>query len=222
MPEREPDVTRLVLVRHGESQVSVDGVIGGPKTCTGLSDLGRRQAAALCDRLARTREIEADVLLASTLPRAIETAEILRPAFGDLEVEQIDDLSEWLPGEADGLRWEEFRQEYRPDGWEFDAYEPLSPGGESLAEFQVRAGRALHQTAKALAGRTIVVACHGGVIESSFVTFLGIPRWRNDITFRPVNTSLTVWELHADAQVPNRPPQWRLERYNDAAHLAAL
>jgi broad specificity phosphatase PhoE len=222
MPRGTPDVTRLVLIRHGESQVTVDGVVGGPKTCSGLSDLGRLQAAALRDRLARTGELKADVLLASTLPRAVETAEMIAPALGGLEVEQVDDLSEWLPGEADGLTWEEFNERYRPDGWTFDAYEPLSPGGESLVEFQARASTALHQIAKALQGRTIVGVCHGGIIEASFVAFLGIPQWRNDVTFRPINASLTEWELHAEAQVPNRPPQWRLGRYNDAAHLADL
>ena len=219
MPERAPEVTRLVLVRHGESQVSVERTIGGPKSCTGLSELGRRQVGALRDRLARTREMEADVLLASTLPRAVETAEILAPALGGLEIEQVEDLSELQPGECDGMRWEEFVERYRPDGWTFDPYEPLSPGGESLADFQLRAGRALHQIARALAGRTIVAACHGGIIDSSFVALLGVPHGRNDMS-HPINASITEWELHADVQVAGRPPQWRLARYNDAAHLA--
>ena len=33
--------TTLVLIRHGESRTTVDRVIGGPRTCSGLSDLGR-------------------------------------------------------------------------------------------------------------------------------------------------------------------------------------
>ena len=215
-------VTRLVLIRHGESQVTVDGVVGGPKTCSGLSELGRRQAAALRDRLARTGEIRADVLLASTMPRAVETAEILRPAFGDLEVEQVDDLTEWLPGECDGMRWEDVAERYRPAGWRFDPYEPLSPGGESWAEFQVRAAAALHQVSKSLEGRTVVVACHGGIVEASLTSFLGMQQWRNGSVFRPQNTAITEWELPAAGLVDNRAPAWRLARYNDAAHLAAV
>ena len=57
--------TRLVLVRHGESQVTVRRVIGGPRTCSGPSDLGRRQARALHDRLASTGELTPTVLLGS-------------------------------------------------------------------------------------------------------------------------------------------------------------
>jgi len=56
-------VTRLVFVRHGESNTTVARVIGGHRTCSGLSDLGRLQAERLRDRLAETNEITADVLI---------------------------------------------------------------------------------------------------------------------------------------------------------------
>ena len=82
-------MTRLVLVRHGESVATVERRIGGVRTCGGLSPLGRKQAEALAARLARTGEISADVLVASTMRRAVETAEIIAPALGDLPIEQI-------------------------------------------------------------------------------------------------------------------------------------
>ena len=69
--------TRLVLVRHGESMASVNRSIGGPRTCAGLSDLGRRQCERLAARLAETGELADVVLYASHYPRAIETAELL-------------------------------------------------------------------------------------------------------------------------------------------------
>ena len=222
MAERAPASTRLVLVRHGESQVTVDGVVGGPLTCSGLSELGRRQAAALRDRLARTGEVRADVLLSSTLPRAAETAEIIAPALGGLVVEQVDDLVERLPGACDGMTWEEHRSAYRGDDWVFSIYEPLSPGGESFAEFQVRAATALHRIAGSLAGRTIVIACHGGIIEASMISFLGVPPWTGSGAMHQPNTSITEWALDPDAHGPRGTLPWRLIRYNDAAHLADL
>jgi probable phosphoglycerate mutase len=69
--------TRIVLVRHGESIVTVRRVLGGPRTCVGLSDLGKLQAAKLRDRLATTKEIAADVLISSAYPRAFQTADIV-------------------------------------------------------------------------------------------------------------------------------------------------
>ncbi|MBA2625291.1 MAG: histidine phosphatase family protein [Acidimicrobiia bacterium] len=216
------DATRLVLVRHGESNVSVEGIVGGPKTCSGLSPFGVRQVEALRDRLAATGEVRADVLLASTLRRAVETAEVLAPALGDLSVEQDEDLSEWLPGECDGLSWEEFTRRYRPEGWRFDPYEPFSPGGESLAEFQVRAASALSRVAREHAGRTVVIGCHGGIVEASMTAFLGLLHWRRDTRLATSNASLTELELRARDQVEGRAPVWRLVRYNDAAHRAGV
>lgn len=220
--ERRTDQTRLVLIRHGESQVTVDRIVGGRKSCSGLSDHGRRQAAALRDRLASTGELGADVLLASTLPRAVETAEIIASAVGGLEVEQVESLEERRPGECDGMTWDAYREAYRNDGWTFSIYEPLSPGGESFAEFQVRAATALYQVTTRLAGRTIVVACHGGIIEASMVAFLGIPQSAGSGSMHQPNTSITEWVLAPDAHGARGVAPWQLVRYNDAAHLADL
>ena len=78
----DPLPTRFVLVRHGESVATVNRFIGGFRTCTGLSDLGRQQAERLRDRLARTGEVAGDRLYASNFARARETAEIIAPALG--------------------------------------------------------------------------------------------------------------------------------------------
>ena len=76
--------TRLVLVRHGESVAQDQGFLSGHDTCVGLSDEGRRQAAALRDRLVASGELGAvDVVFTSVLERTLETAAILAPAFGD-------------------------------------------------------------------------------------------------------------------------------------------
>lgn len=210
--------TRIVLVRHGEAQCHVDQVVGGPKGCTGLSERGRRQAQALRDRLLGG-ELEADVLYASTLPRAVETAEIIAAAVGGLAVDQDEDLCELHPGEADGITWEEFRARYTWPGAEASRfYQPMAPGAESWAQFTVRVGAALSRLAAHHAGRTVVVACHGGVIESSFRT-LGQLSLAPQFHLRIENTSITEWE-HPPADADDR--RWTLVRFNDAAHLASL
>ncbi len=47
--------TRVVLVRHGEAVCNINGIVGGQRGCTGLTDLGRRQVTALAERLAAHR-----------------------------------------------------------------------------------------------------------------------------------------------------------------------
>ena len=214
-------MTRLVLVRHGQAQVHVDGILGGEVHCRGLSDLGRRQVAALRDRLKRTGELgEVDALYASTLPRAVETAEILAPALGDLEIRRERELREFDPGEADGLTWEEFQERYPPpEVW--DPHVPRTPGSESWAAFGERVERALTGLVAAHEGDTVVVACHGGVIEHAFHLW-GLST-QAGLALDIENASMTEF-LWADPWPWHQPgpPAWRLIRHNDAAHLHDL
>ena len=222
-----PEPTRLVLIRHGESRSTVDRVVGGHEGCGGLTDRGVLQAKALYERLSRTGELAgASALLTSVLPRAIQTAEIIAPALGDLAIEQQCDLCEIHPGEADGLTWEEFGARYRPEGLASgNPYKPMTPDGESWASFFTRVGDALLQTAADHAGETVVVVCHGGVIEAAFATLGNLPL-RRPFDVRIENTSLTVWSYHpSDGDLGNaghRLARWRLDRFNDSAHLAGL
>ena len=208
------DSTRLVLVRHGEARAAQQRVVGGERGCTGLTELGRRQAEMLRDRLSRTGEVRADVLLASTLPRAIETAQIIAPALGHPDIVSDCDLCELHPGECDTLGWDEYAERYGVD-MAAHPFEPMSPGGESLAEFNVRVGQALTRLSEEHEGRSMVVACHGGVVIGSVICFLGLPTQRPPAADLLVtNTSITEWD--------RRDGHWRLVRYNDAAHLVAM
>jgi 2,3-bisphosphoglycerate-dependent phosphoglycerate mutase len=212
--------TRLVLIRHGESRATVDQIVGGHRGCTGLSELGVRQAKALAERLAATGELgSVDVLSTSILPRAIETAELIAPALGwpPDAVTQDCGFCELHPGECDGMTWDEFGDVYGNPDMRANPYARLSPGGESLAEFQVRAGRALTAVVREHPGQTAVLACHGGIVGASMTTFLDLPAFGRLVELQIDNTSITEWLVPADGV--GRPT---LVRFNDCAHLAGL
>ena len=168
-------LTRLVLVRHGESRATVDRIVAGHESCKGLTDRGRLQAEALRDRLARTGELAGTTrLVASLMERARETAEIIAPALGDLEVDQRCGVCEIHPGPAaEGITWDDFEVSYG-DMLKRGPYHPWSPGGESWAEVNARVGAELTDLADEHDGETIVVACHGGVVEASLITLGGL------------------------------------------------
>lgn len=212
-PEFRP--ARVVLVRHGESNTTVARVLGGPRTCTGLSPLGRRQAERLRDRIAEVGELaEATVLYSSEYPRAIETAEILAPALR-LEVRTDARFGEHDPGpECDGLTFQEFVDRYGMPDWHGDPHGVRFPGGETLATFHHRVGAVVSDVVAANPGALIVVACHGGVVDATFRHLLRLPSV-GGFELHTVNTSLTEF-----AQIDTG--RWRLARYNDAAHLAGL
>lgn len=211
-PEHRP--TRVVLVRHGESVVTVNRVVGGPRTCSGLSELGRRQGERLRSRLERTGELEATALVSSAYPRARETAELIAPALG-LGVQVVDGFGEHDPGpDCDGLTFQEFIDRYGMPDWEADPFTVTFPGGETVAAFHHRVGVALTEVIEQHEGGTVVVVCHGGVIDAILRRATRSPM-TGDFDVHTLNTSLTELVL-------GRPGRWRLVRYNDAAHLEGL
>ena len=211
-----PAMTRIIYVRHGESIVTVERVIGGHRTCSGLSPLGIRQAERLRDRWATTPEFTPDVLISSHFPRARQTAEIVAQAFGSPEIETDEGFGEHDPGpECDGMSFDEFVAKYGSNRWEdSDPFGVTFPGGETLAAFQFRVGSAVRRTIERYEDKTIVVACHGGVIDAVLRQALkAAPTggfWINTL-----NTSIT--EL-----VRQNASTWSLRRYGDTAHLAGL
>jgi broad specificity phosphatase PhoE len=143
----------LVLVRHGESQLIVEGRFQGQLE-TPLSATGRRQAALVGERLAHPHDPPAlpvplgplVEVVHSPLRRATETAEAIvdrggaappvRPDPGLLEIGQ----GEWegLHRDAITARWAEVLA-----GWRRDPTTTWAPGGESLAEVRARVRPAL-------------------------------------------------------------------------------
>lgn len=206
--------TRLVLVRHGESNVTVRRVIGGPRTCDGLSELGHRQAEALATRLRDTGELTIDALYSSAYPRARETAEYLADVEG-LTVRIDDGLGEHDPGpDCDGMSFVEFVEVHGMPNWEDDPHATTFPGGETVAEFHHRVGATIHRLVQRHTGGVIVAVCHGGVIDAVLRHAL---RAASTGVFEVHTKNASLTEL-----VHVGPGRWRLVRYNDAAHLHGL
>ena len=208
-------MTSLYLIRHGQAFCNVPpfGTVAGMRGDAGLTELGRLQAERLRDRLAATGEISADVLIASTLPRARQTAEVLAPAFG-LPITLDDDVQEMRVGELDGQPWEEAKSWF-PD-FRVEPYRAVGTDGENWGQFVLRVGTALDRIVREHDGKTIVVVCHGGVIDASFLVFLGMHTLRPpDAAFYTHNTSITLWERRVR---DNESLRWRLVKYNDDLH----
>jgi broad specificity phosphatase PhoE len=212
-----PTSMRLVLVRHGEAHAGFHGVIGGRLGCTGLTATGRSQAEALRDHLAETGRLHADALLASVLPRAIETAEIIAPALGFDTVGQHCDLCEVHTGEADGLEWAEYNQRYGTFDMQAEPDRVFAPAGESWHSFHERVHETLERLAKDHEGQTVVAVCHAGVIMASMRVLLGIPTSATTVArLQPTNTGLTEWEHDPTLD------RWTLRYFNDTGHLLRL
>jgi len=211
--------TRLVLIRHGESASNAGGWLSGQDTCGGLTELGVAQAEALRDRLSADPHLRPDRVVVSTMRRAVHTAEIAADPTG-VEVEQFADLMERTSGEAEGLTIAEYTERYGKPPWT-DWANPLSPGGESGADFAARVTAALDRVAAEGRGRTTWVVCHGGVIMAT-----AIGRWpgaesngMSDLSTiplaSPMNSSISEWLVEPHGG-------WRMARFNDHSHLVGV
>lgn len=209
--------TTIYLIRHAEaySNVNPGGTVAGMRGDVGLTELGRQQAQRLRDRLA-SGEIRADALIASTLPRAQQTAEILAPALG-LPITFDDEVQEMRVGEADGMLWTAMQEQHGVPDFRRHPYRPLAPGGENWGQFVLRVGSTMDRIAHEHEGETVVVVTHGGFIDASFLAHFGIGTLVQPQTeLYTHNTAITEWEHHThdDGSV-----RWRLVRYNDDLHV---
>lgn len=208
--------TNLYLIRHGEAYSNIEASIGGMKGDRGLTERGVAQAQALGQRLA-TGEIAADVLYASTLPRARTTAEYVSEGL-KLPIQWDDELHELRPGEADGLRVEEARERFESFGrFLVEPYTPIAPGGESWGSFQARTSAALERIILRHQDQSIAVVAHGGTIEISFLYLLELgPQARLRSAFHVRNTAITHWR---QVETPSGRREWQLIVHNDHRHL---
>ena len=207
--------TRLVLVRHGESRATIERFVGGPRSCTGLSDHGRLQAEALRNRLSAGHDVEATALFASNFPRALETANIIAPSVGSLPVSVDSGWGEHDPGpDCDGMTYDEFIERFGVPRWDGDPHDVVYPGGETISQFHDRVMEALRRTVRQHEGGTVVIACHAGVIDAVMRNTLHMHQ-TGKFELHTQNTSLTEL-LHVQGS------KWRLLRYNDSAHLHGL
>jgi broad specificity phosphatase PhoE len=212
--------TRIVLVRHGESLAQERRVVGG-HGCAGLSELGKRQVTALRDRLLDTGELaDATVLYSSLMARAVQTAEILAPALGDLEIRQDCGFCEGHPvAGGDGMSWEEYDRRW-PEPAEWTPESRRGPGGETYAEMRGRITARVGALAREHPGQTVVVACHGGVVLHTLFEWLRLDPAGDSgrAWLDPVNSSLTEWRM-AENPFSGKGLPIQLVRFNDHAHL---
>jgi broad specificity phosphatase PhoE len=146
--------TRVLLVRHGQSEWNAEGRWQGQADPI-LTDLGRLQAREAARALGAV-----DAVWASDLQRAVETAAIIADHLGVGPVVVDPDLRERDAGEFSGLTRPEIAARYpgflddgrRPPGWEPD---------ESLV---ARALRALRAIAAEVPGGDVLVITHGGLV----------------------------------------------------------
>lgn len=208
MQQDEAVLTRICLVRHGETEWNAERRIQG-QIDIGLNAAGLRQAEA-AGRWLKAAGISA--LYASDLKRAWATGQAIGQAVG-MQPVPVPELRERRYGIFEGLTYAEAEARY-PEG--YAAFEGRNADyafehGESLKVMYERVTGKLKELAQRHLGESIVVVVHGGVLDviNRFVRGnpLEMPR-----DFLIPNAGIN-WISAVDGR-------WTVETWGETAHLA--
>lgn len=165
-------MTRLILLRHGESQWNLENRFTGWVDVP-LSPKGEQEARAAGEKL---KPFRFDLAYTSVLKRAIDTLRIVLEITGQTNVptEQDQALNERMYGDLQGLNKAETAKKYGEQQvkiWR-RSYDVPPPGGESLKDTAERVLPYYEKRIKPeiLAGKTIIVAAHGNSLRALVMT----------------------------------------------------
>ena len=155
-------VTRLLVLRHGQTAWNVDQRIQGQLDIP-LNEHGLWQAEQLALALAGE---ELHAVYSSDLQRAVATAAPLARGAG-LALQTDRALRERAFGDFEGVSFREIEQRWPDAAQRWRRREPdFAPGGgETLRQFYARSVQAATQLAARHPGQTVALVAHGGVLD---------------------------------------------------------
>ena len=200
-------MTRLILVRHGQSQANQKRNFAG-QTDSPLTDLGKEQALLTAEYIAKNYKV--DVVYASDLQRAYYTGQRIAEKCG-VPIIKRQGLREIFVGEWENKGVKELleREDYLV--WLTDIYEAKPENGETCKDFADRILKNLNQIAIENPNKTVVVATHATpirVLESK-------------IKFNDIKAMQELpWVSNASCSIFNyENGEWAIEKMDICEHM---
>ena len=166
-------MSTFIFLRHGHSAANASGTLTGQLPGIGLSSEGKKDAAALIERIGKNRvdrvhlspiercQLTIDPWLRSTHSRSIESLQIL---VGLTEI----DFGDWSGKKLSSLR--------RKPLWKDVQNNPSTvtfPGGESFRKAQRRAVESVESIRAIRAEKTHLIVSHSDTIKLIVAHYLG-------------------------------------------------
>lgn len=207
-------VTKLYLVRHGQSAGNAEGRFGGHGP-TPLSKLGEHQAQATAKLLAKEG---VNVIYSSDLQRAVQTAEPLSKLIG-IPVKSTSAFRERNVGVLEGLTFDESKTSFPKDYYALvnRSVHHVITDGESYRHLLRRSTAELWEILRKHIGDRIAIYSHTGAI--CFLTLHLMGAIRRDTKQTPwivtSNCGINRFEIRGRNNV-------RVLALNDTRHLSDL
>lgn len=205
-------MTRIIVVRHGQSEANLLG-IGAGQLNTPLTSLGLAQASAVAKYLVPRERITA--IYSSDLDRAYNTALPTATALGltiskDKRLREVD--TGLFAGRKYDMRPVEFPEDYKvmvetPSLMRY-------PEGEYVPDVYDRMKECICEIAERHHGETLLIASHAGAIKSFLAYGLGFSRLETAKAPPVANTAISIFEWDGEKMMP--------VEINSTAHLIDL
>ncbi len=193
-------MTRLILVRHGQSLANAEHIFAGHSDFD-LSELGHIQAGLVADYLSAHEKI--DAIYASDLLRAYHTATPTAQRLGLPVIKDVQ-LREIFAGEWEGKTVFDLDVRYAEDFhiWKTDYSHARPTGGESIPEVYRRIVPHICRLAEQNDEGCILLATHATVVRSfdAFAHGLGAEE-TGKVDFAS-NASLNIYSYEAGTVTP--------------------
>lgn len=206
-------MTRILLVRHGESEANRENKFAGSGSDVPLLERGLQQAELTARFVVENYEISK--VYTSNLQRAYITGKCVADKLG-LDVIVREKLTEIHGGNWEGVEFSEMGTLY-PEAfvlWTSDYGHSACPGGESVAQVAERIMDALMQIVQENPDQTVLIVSHGtpvrimqGLVQNGTLDNMNQIPWAS-------NASVTVLEYENG--------QWRCPAASLDAHLGEL
>ena len=197
----------IYLIRHGQTDYNLNGIVQGKGINSELNETGRWQAERF---YLQYRQVGFDSIYVSTLKRTFQT---VFPFLQDgIKIQKRTELDEISWGDLEGKKHSQsvdFEYAHILKCWEKGLLTEKIPGGESALELQKKQLPIIEELRKA-DFKNILLCSHGRAMRALVCGFLGKPLSYMS-TFNHTNTGLYLLSCENGT--------FRLELENNVAHL---
>ena len=208
---RKDPMTRIILVRHGETDWNKEQIFRG-RIDVPLNSTGLKQAKATGEAL---MDLKIDAVYSSPLSRALDTAKAIAELHPSTSVKEAEGFTDIDFGKWQGMPHERVKEEYKPlyNRWQEEPHNVIMPDGESLEDIKVRAMKALDEILHTHIDDSIVIASHRVVNKVILCAVLGLTN-RHFWCIRQDTCAINIFD--------NSEKGFIISLINDTCHLKML
>ena len=195
-------MTRIILVRHGQSVANANFIFAGHSDFD-LTDFGKDQAELVAKYLVENEKI--DAIYSSDLKRAYNTA-LPTSLLTGIPINATTELREVYAGLWESQPTSYIEENFAEDFncWRDDFSHVRCTGGESIIEVYNRIVPCICKISKENDGKTVLITSHATVVRSFNAYAVGLPCDRTADAPYALNASINVFLMDGEKVIDSR------------------